>query len=137
VIDTKLVTINERLDKFEQYINGQHVTDGITAPSNSDVLNFESLSSVMEAASRAMVEAEREKEDIRQRSRNVIISGLPQSHGISDVSLVETFCEQNLTVKPHIVRARRFGRNFKVCVSVCVVVHSPIDQSANVSTSFY
>jgi len=65
-----------------------------------------------------MVEAEREKEDIRQRLRNAIISGLPQSHGIIDVSLVESFCEQNLTVKPRIVRARRFGRNCKVCVTL-------------------
>ena len=105
MIDTKLAAINERLDKFEQHINGQYGTAEITAPSNSAVLNSHSLSSVMEAASRAMVEAEREKDDIRQRSRNVIISGLPQSHGISDVSLVESFCEQNLTVKPRIVRA--------------------------------
>ena len=60
------------------------------------MLNGQSLSSVMEAASGAMVEAEREKEDIRQRSRNIVIklSGLPQSHGISDASLVESFCEQ-------------------------------------------
>ena len=110
-IDTKLAAINDRLSIIEQHVNGQHLTTEFIASSNSTVLNGQSLSSVMEAASRAMVEAEREKEDIRQRSRNIVISVLPQSHGISDASLVGSFCEQNLTVKPRIVRARRFGKN--------------------------
>ena len=70
-----------------------------------------------------MVEAEREKEEIRQRSRNIIITRLPQCSDINDVALVESFCEENLTVKPHIVRARRIGRNrsdpmSKLCVTL-------------------
>ena len=117
-VNGKLAAISERLDNIEKHIGERESsTNTLSKNLNSPV------SAVMEATTRAMVEAEREKEEIRQRSRNIIITGLPQCSDINDVTLVESFCEDNLTVKPHIVRARRIGRNrsdpmSKLCITL-------------------
>lgn len=46
---------------------------------------------------------EREKEAKKLKARNVIISGLQVRSDVCDTELVESFCEQYLTVKPHVV----------------------------------
>jgi len=118
-VNGKLAAISERLDNIEKHIGEREST----ANSLSNSLGVSPVSAVMEATTRAMVEAEREKEEIRQRSRNIIITGLPLCSDTNDVALVESFCEDNLTVKPHIIRARRIGRNrsdpmSKLCVTL-------------------
>lgn len=117
-VNVRLATISERLDNIEKHIGEREPT----ANTLSNNVNSP-VSAVMEATTRAMVEAEREKEEIRQRSRNIIITGLPLRNDTNDVTLVESFCEDNLTVKPHIIRARRIGRNrpdlmSKLCVTL-------------------
>ena len=83
----------------------------------------ESLSTVVECTSRILMDLEREKDAKTQRARNVVITGLQTSHDVSDSKLVETFCEQYLTVKPRVVRVRRVGNNSsnsatKLCVTL-------------------
>ncbi len=53
---------------------------------------------------------EREKEDQRNKARNVVISGLRPSRDISDITLVEQFCETHLTVEPNIICAHHLSK---------------------------
>lgn len=68
----------------------------------------------------AMWDVEKERLEKAKRSKNVIISGLPSQPSVNDDRLVQSFIEQNLTVKPAIANVRRFGKeptNTKLCVT--------------------
>jgi hypothetical protein len=54
----------------------------------------------IEEATRALMATENEKEEIRLCARNVVISDLPSSNDYTDQQLLESFCDQYLTVKP-------------------------------------
>jgi hypothetical protein len=51
-------------------------------------------------------------DDSKRRQCNVIVSGVAPENGVSDVDLFVSICENNLTVKPYVVRnkCRRLGR---------------------------
>ena len=77
----------------------------------------------VEMASRALIEFDRETEEIYSRSRNVIITGLPPDLAVSDKDIFENFCEEHLTVKPQTIRVKRLGKDdgnkkSKLCVTL-------------------
>jgi len=77
----------------------------------------------IEEATRVIMALEQEREEIRVRSCNVVVSGLPPSTSFSDIELLEQLCEQHLTVKPHFIRARRLSKDktspsAKLCVTL-------------------
>ncbi|ESO08259.1 hypothetical protein HELRODRAFT_184634, partial [Helobdella robusta] len=65
---------------------------------------------------KALWTVEEERKEEERRSKNVL-SGLEPQPGIADMELVSKFCEDNLTIKPQIIRTRRFG-NCKMCVTL-------------------
>jgi hypothetical protein len=73
----------------------------------------------IELTTKALISMEKEKEEIKLRSRNVIVTGISSSTTVSDKELFETFCEQHLTVKPRAMRTRRIGKDkTKLCVTL-------------------
>jgi len=83
--------------------------------------------SISEAVSKTLMEIDQQREEARVRASNVVITGLPPQSGVSDTVLFEKFCEENLTVKPRIVRTKRLGRgsNPRATAKLCVTVDSP------------
>jgi len=128
-MNDKLAAINDRLVNIESRIDQRNT---IAASANVSTITSDNvaintpgqpLSTIIEATSRTLLEFEREKEELRKRSKNVIITGLPKQTDIPDLELVELFCEQNLTVKPHVAVTRRIGKNrsdpsAKLCVTL-------------------
>ena len=110
-INAQLAVINSRLDDIETRLINQPGSNMSLVGNNAK----ESLSTVVECTSRIMMELEREK-DAKNKE-------LATNHEVSDSQLVETFCEQYLTVKPRVVRVRRVGNNssssaMKLCVTL-------------------
>jgi len=119
-VNAQLAVINSRLDNIEAQLANQSAS---AAQPNHTGADESSLNSVVEATSRILVEMEREKEAKKLKARNVIISGLQVRSDVCDTELVESFCEQYLTVKPHVVRTRRVGNNpnsstMRLCVTL-------------------
>jgi hypothetical protein len=74
---------------------------------------------IIELVSQALISMEREKEEMKLRSRNVIVTGIPSSSTVSDKDLFETFCEEHLTLKPRVAHSRRSGKDkAKLCVTL-------------------
>jgi len=121
VVEGKMSALNTRLDTLEASFTG-NVGAKMTATSSSlSSKGHTDQHGAVEAASRALFEFEQEKEEIRKRSRNVVITGLPPAPQIPDAQLVSDFCENNLTVKPHVLAARRIGRDAssaRLCVTL-------------------
>jgi hypothetical protein len=126
--NAQLAILNARLDAIEGKIALNSTAGGYRGdvvydtshPSGS--LPNELSATVIEG----LLNYEKEKEEIRRRSRNVIITGLPRQHDTSDFELVESFCENHLTVKPHIVNAKRVGRDtHDHHAKLCVTLESP------------
>ena len=117
VMDTmnnKISVIASRLDNIElQLTQIKSVTPELGIRSTNPASGIEDVS-------RALMAVEKEKEEIRIRARNVIITGLPTApNNCTDIELVETLCEQHLTVKPRVLRARRLGKDkIKMCVTL-------------------
>lgn len=59
---------------------------------------------------KALMAVELEKDDRAKRSRNIIITGLVPEEGRNDTDVFNTFCEHNLTVKPHLLSCSRVGK---------------------------
>jgi len=59
-----------------------------------------------------LVSVHAELADAKRRKRNVIVHGLQPSDDISDCELFDTLCEENLSVKPALVRdqCKRIGK---------------------------
>ena len=125
-VNTQLTILNARLDAIEGKIAQNGSTGGYrgdvvydTSHSSSSPLPNDLSASVIQG----LLVYEKEKEDIRRRARNVIITGLPRQNSTPDLELVESFCENHLTVKPHIVSTKRVGKNHhdhhaKLCVTL-------------------
>lgn len=135
--NTQLTALNARLDAIEGKIaqasakeeRAGHKRDSLHSP---DSLPPADLTTTVV---RELLNFEKEKEDIRRRARNVIITGLPRQNTTSDLELVESFCEYNLTVKPHIVSARRIGNNNgDPNAKLCITLESP-DMVDNIISS--
>ena len=80
-------------------------------------------SEAVKIATKTLLDFEREKEEMKRRAHNIIVSGLPSSPNVMDVDLFGNFCGNNLTVKPLVVAVRRLGRdnknpNAKLCVTL-------------------
>jgi hypothetical protein len=81
----------------------------LSSVDRSDVAPVQTSSTIAETISKTMVEIELQREEKKKRSLNVIISGLglPAKEGVNDKNLFEKFCEDNLTVKPRVMRTSR------------------------------
>lgn len=128
IVSGRLNELASRMKNIEDQLAGLQIkTDTNSQSLTTDERTFgvsgtSSLSAV-DIAKRAIVEYEMEKDELQRRSRNVIITGLPPSPQLSDTELVEAFCENNLTVKPRIIRIQRLGKDrtsiySKLCVSL-------------------
>ena len=126
VVTANIAAINSRLTAIEAKLDAGR-PPAPQPPSTSDA------PSVSEIVAKALVEVERQREDVLSRSTNVIVSGLPLVSGAaSDKEAFEKFCEENLTTKPRVVRTRRLGKPggnggpVKLCVT--------LDHASSVST---
>jgi hypothetical protein len=91
-VNIKLAAISERLIGIETQVSGLGVgaTNIGAAASNcaANVSPDQSLSFIAEATSRSFLQLEKEKEEIRKRSRNVFITGLARQSNVTDAELV-------------------------------------------------
>jgi len=116
-MDSKVTVIASRLDSIESQMNQfQTKRPDDTIGKATQTAGSEEVTSVIMAL-------EQEREEIRVRSRNVVVSGLLPSTSFSDIKLLEQLCEQHLIVKPHFIRARRLGKDKtspsdKLCVTL-------------------
>ena len=113
----QLNEIGQRMARLESKLN-----EDKTSVSSLEV----QTQKLVEATSKAILVTDKEREDIKIRANNVIITGLPTptDSKITDQKLVETFCEEALTVKPRILKTRRLGKDN---VKICVTLNSPDD----------
>lgn len=96
----KISALETRLSAIEAKLT----PGGISAsyePSSS------SPTAVAEVVSKTIIELDRQREEVQLKSMNIIVSGLDPITGTTDKVLFESFCEANLTMKPHVVRTRR------------------------------
>jgi hypothetical protein len=115
-ISGDLHALYTRVDTMEAKIVQQSV-QAVQPPASTE--SATDVAGIVELASRAMISMENEKEEIRSRSRNIIISGLLPSSTQSDQVMFEEFCEGHLTVKPRVVRSRRIGKDkAKLCLTL-------------------
>jgi len=98
---------NIRLDKIEKCCADIRANDR-----SADRDESRSTPTVQKAdpALQVLMAMETEKAERVKRQRNVIITGLPEVHGVTDDIIFSKFCEENLTVKPTPVHCRRVGR---------------------------
>ena len=111
-LETKLLSIESKLSQP----NPQIIPDpNVTTPTIATIV------------SNAIQELESHKAEAHVKSFNVIITGLSPISGTPDTVLVEKFCEDNLTVKPHVTRTRRIGRaaGANSAQKLCVTLDSP------------
>ena len=109
---TKLDTINE---------------NNVNATANVDT--------AAKVTTKALLDFEREKNEIERRSSNVIISGLTERPDANDSTVFEEFCERNLTVKPRVIRTRRLGRDKGPASKLCVTLESKSSVDSVISSS--
>lgn len=74
--------------------------------------NWPSLPVSKEQKKQLLAVVHKDFDDSRRRQCNVIVSGMAPENGVDDVDLFVSICENNLTVKPYVVRnkCRRLGR---------------------------
>ena len=80
--------------------------------------------SVAEIVSRTILDVEREKTELKEKSCNIIVSGLSSVHNVSDRELLEKFCEDNLTVKTKVFSTRRLGNRDNPGSKLCATLDS-------------
>jgi hypothetical protein len=122
----ELFLANSRIDALEtklaQLETAQHTQQVImTSPAKQSAASLPAIdmAGIIEATSQALIAVEKEKEEIKLRSSNVIVSGIGSSSTVSDKELLESFCENYLTIKPRVVRARRIGKDkAKLCITL-------------------
>jgi hypothetical protein len=113
-IEDQLARLQEKPNSNSQSLATSNINLGDSDTSSHNAVDI---------AKRAIMEYEMEKDELQRRSRNLVITGLPPSLQLSDTDLIESFCENNLTVKPRIVRTWRLGKdrtsiNSKLCVTL-------------------
>ena len=123
-INTKLSTIEKRLDSIESKMLAVEKQKLDTHSSNDHLLAKDNQPSLQENITQIAVKTyygiEQEKEQLRQKAQNVIISGLKPVDGTDDKTLLADFCESNLTVKPRILKTKRLGtgNDGKLCATL-------------------
>jgi len=109
-----VTTITNRVDNMESKV------DAHMSAVNSRMNDLESKLQVKDLSPtdqsdemlKTLLALELEKNERAKRSCNVVISGLHPQPGIHDAEVFEEFCENHLTVKPHLIRSscRRLGQ---------------------------
>ena len=97
VMETRLTAIEDKLSSM--------CTSAVGAGSS-----VPEVSSIADIVSKTLVELDSQREVTKMKSLNVIVSGFATQPDQPDIEAFESFCQDNLTVKPKIVRARRLGR---------------------------
>ena len=127
-VNVKIETIIKRLDNLEERLfkfENSRSDSGVHLPSASQQVTREAETrTIEEIVARAVVAIEEQKGEAAARSKNVIISGLQPVRGTSDADVISKFCEENLTVKPRIVRSRRIGKS-DTMPKYCITLDSP------------
>jgi hypothetical protein len=134
--NTQLTILNARVDAIE----GEIAQNGSTGSYRGDVVYDTSHSSssplpndLSASVIQGLLMYEKEKEDIRRRARNVIITGLPRQNSTPDFELADSFCENHLTVKPHIASTKRVGKTVMIITPSCVPLWKLLKWSTKLS----
>ena len=90
-----LFATNSRIDMLEENFALQTASP---APPPASKAVAADVAGIVELTSQALIALEREKEEMKLRSRNVIVTGILPSSSGSDRALFESFCEEHLTV---------------------------------------
>jgi hypothetical protein len=75
------------------------------------------IAGIVEIMYRALIAMEKEMDEVRSRSRNVIVTGISSPSTVPDDELFESFCEDHLTVKPQVVRLEELAKINRNCAS--------------------
>ena len=103
VIQSKVDDVNANLTAFGNRIDELERKLQSTSPSPKDP---------SDKMLKTLMELEAEKTERAKRACNVIITGLHPQQDVHDADVFEEFCENHLTVKPHLIRSscRRLGQ---------------------------
>ena len=117
----RLDILEDRLAKCENMHGRQESRDAPMSMSQTDADT--GAKPIEDLIVKTVVAIEGQREQLSQKAKNVIVSGLKAVQGVSDVDVFSQFCEQNLTIKPRIVRARRLGKSNdgeiqKLCITL-------------------
>lgn len=117
-VNGEIHTLHTRMDALEAKIAPLLSTD-LQHPLSTSTSVKADVAGIVEIASRALIAVEKEKEEIKSRARNVIVTGISPSQLVPDKELIEAFCEEHLTVKPRVVHTRRVGKDkAKMCITL-------------------
>jgi len=117
-VATRIASLESRLTAIESKLSN--------IPDNQNTAGPADTASLVEVVSTTILELEKQKEEIKTKSLNVIVTGLNVQPKVSDKDMFEQFCENNLTLKPRVVRTRRIGRtgDANVLPKLCVTLDS-------------
>ena len=120
VVETQFTAINKRLDLIDAKLESASQDLAQRQPPQTLAISNNNQDTEVEIASRAFIEMEKQRDEHRIKSTNVIISGIAPNQEITDKRLLQDFCEANLTCIPNIVRTRRVGTepNTKICATL-------------------
>jgi hypothetical protein len=114
-VEARLAVIEEKLSSIS---TTRSESDGNVSPGTPEA------TPIADVISKTLMEMEKQREEARVRAHNVIVSGFSPQPGKPDAVSFEEFCEDNLTVKPKVIRTRRFGRSTdgnqptKLCITL-------------------
>jgi hypothetical protein len=116
-LSSTMKSFDGRLEALERRVSAS------VGPTNT----MEVSASIAEAVTKCMVEFETRRAEEKTKSLNVIVSGLPPESDRSDKDLFEGFCEENLTVKPRVVRTRRLRKSTDntAPAKLCITLDNP------------
>ena len=110
VIDVKFEQINSKIKQLQDSFQAAGRTSHGEAGNHSGTDGgkpVNDLATITESVAKSLMEVEKQKEELKLRAKNIIISGLEVAPHMSDKDGFEEFCEQNLTIKPRVVKTRR------------------------------
>lgn len=109
-LETKVDDLNTRLAAVSVQAQSTSPAAGPAAGETPGTVNGSGEGDPM---LKALLTLELEKSERAKRARNVVITGLASETGTHDADVLSEFCDQHLTVKPHLVRTscRRVGKS--------------------------
>ena len=127
--DDKFSLLSSRLDMIEAKLTSHSVN------ASSNVGHNCNGTSVAEIVSKTLMDMEKERSELKEKSFNIIVSGLNPISSISDKDLIEQFCEENLTVKPAVLSTRRIGSSSSSGLRLCATLDSAESVQSVLSSS--
>ena len=104
-VSEKIIDVEHKITEIQTSSNVQPtLSSGVGSIATNAVTKADS-------SVQLLIALETEKLEREKRRKNVIVTGLQPVLGTSDSDLFSQFCEENLTVKPHILTCRRVGRS--------------------------